>query len=216
MSEEPTSNKSNLGLVIGLIVIAAIAGYFVRGSMSPKPEVKNDESKMQPTAQVEPQPDKTSADWKISNAMSAAPESVSAEATVLDYPTEEGKDFITLRKGTNEWTCLPDDPSTPGNDPFCGDAQSMKWFSDYMAKKTPQISQPGLAYMLQGGSDASNTDPFAKVPATGESWMKASAHVMIFTTTPPDPKVYGTNPDAGGPWVMWANTPYAHLMMPVK
>jgi hypothetical protein len=25
----------------------------------------------------------------------------------------------------------------------------------------------------------------------------------------------GTDPDSGKPWVMWAGTPYQHIMMPV-
>jgi hypothetical protein len=29
-----------------------------------------------------------------------------------------------LRKGTGEWTCVPDYPSTPGNDPMCLDPKS--------------------------------------------------------------------------------------------
>ena len=163
-----------------------------------------------------PPADHTSAEWKIQNALSAAPESISAQASVLDWPSEEGKDLSTLKEGTSAWTCLPDDPGTPGNDPVCVDAQAMQWFGAYMSKKQPKIAQAGLAYMLQGGSDASNVDPFAKAPAEGEDWMDAPPHVMIFPTTPPDPKIYGTDPHAGGPWVMWANTPYAHLMMPVQ
>jgi hypothetical protein len=70
--------------------------------------------------------------------------------------------------------------------------------------------------MLQGASDASNTDPFAKHPAAGEDWVNAPLHLMVFPTGELDPKVYGTDPNTGAPWIMFANTPYQHLMIPVK
>ncbi len=50
---------------------------------------------------------------QIKSAMSAAPTSVSAEAAIVDWNMNE------LRAGTNGWTCLPDRPDTPGNDPWC-------------------------------------------------------------------------------------------------
>lgn len=54
-----------------------------------------------------------STEWKIQNAMSAAPRSISKAATVLDWPAKEGGDMVVLRKGTNDWTCIVDDPGTP-------------------------------------------------------------------------------------------------------
>ena len=38
----------------------------------------------------------------------------------------------------------------------------------FVAGEEPNTQVVGLAYMLQGGSDASNTDPFATEPAEGE------------------------------------------------
>jgi hypothetical protein len=147
--------------------------------------------------------------------MSAAPESIAKDATVLDWPATATGDLVTLRKGTNGWTCLPDQPFSPGNDPICADGNAMTWFGAYMQKKQPSIAQAGIAYMLQGGSDASNTDPFAMEPAKGDEWMNAPPHVMIFPSGKLDPKVYGTDMN-GGPWIMWSGTPYQHLMVPVK
>jgi hypothetical protein len=48
-----------------------------------------------------------------SAADSAAPASLSKNATIMD---REGK---VLRKGTNGWMCVPDNPDTPGTDPMC-------------------------------------------------------------------------------------------------
>jgi hypothetical protein len=72
-----------------------------------------------------------------------------------------------------------------------------------------------LAYMLQGGSDASNTDPFATEPAPGDAWMASPPHVMILLPEAIDQTVFTTDHANGGPWVMWAGTPYEHLMVPV-
>lgn len=153
-------------------------------------------------------------EWKIQSAMSAAPSDIAEAATIADWPGEDGK-LPELRKGGNGWTCLPDYPASPGNDPICADVPAMEWFQSYMQKKTPDIKQAGIAYMLQGGSDPSNTDPFAEAPAPGEDWMSAPPHIMVFPTEKLDAKVYGTAMN-GGPWIMWAGTPYEHLMIPVR
>lgn len=85
-----------------------------------------------------------------------------------------------------------------------------------MKQEDPALTQAGIAYMLQGGSDASNTDPFATEPAPGEEWMSAPAHVMMFPAGKLDPEVYGIDPNSGKPWIMYAGTAYEHLMIPVK
>ena len=48
-----------------------------------------------------------------------------------------------------------------------------------MAREQPQVEALGLAYMLSGGSDASNTDPFATEPAPGSTWIDSGPHVML-------------------------------------
>lgn len=154
--------------------------------------------------------------WKIQNATSAAPASISKNATVLDWPEKEGGEPTVLRKGTNEWTCFPDDPSTPGNDPMCLDKTWLEWAKAWMAKKDFGPTVPGIGYMLQGGSTASNTDPFATTPAPGERWMKEQPHVMVIVPRKLDPKNHSSDPHSGGPWIMWGGTPYEHLMVPIK
>lgn len=153
---------------------------------------------------------------KIQNAMSAAPRAVAKDATILDYPATAGGEMPVLRKGTNEWTCLPDDPSTPANDPMCLDKNATQWAQAWMTKKEPKLSAVGIGYMLQGGDSASNTDPFAKKPTPGESWMKEPPHIMVFPAGKLDSSVYSTNMHSGGPWIMWGGTPYEHLMVPVR
>ncbi|MBK8050953.1 MAG: hypothetical protein IPK16_29965 [Anaerolineales bacterium] len=95
---------------------------------------------------------------QIANAMSAAPMAVAKDATIMGFPTE-GAEMVVLRKGTNEWTCFADWPASPTNDPQCNDSVWTAWTIAFWAGKAPEVTQPGLAYMLQGGDDTSNTDP---------------------------------------------------------
>ena len=196
--------------VLGTLLIAACAP----GQQPPEKErtgmMKNESASVMSTATKS-----STVGKKITNAMSAAPTMIAKDATVLDWPEKEGGDFAELRKGTSGWTCLPDNPVSPGNDPICVDGSAMAWFQAYLTKKNPHIAQAGIGYMLQGGSDASNTDPFAEKPAAGEEWMNAPPHIMIFPNGKLDTKVYGTSMN-GGPWIMWADTPYQHLMVPVQ
>ncbi len=195
-------------MAVGLLALATPAGAQAQAPAAPKAgEVKKAEP-AKPAARTK--------EWKIQNALSAAPRAIAKDATVMDHPEKEGGELVLLRKGTNEWTCLPDDPHTPGNDPMCLDKNAVVWAQAWMGKKEPKLSGPGIGYMLQGGSDASNTDPFAKQPKAGEKWVPAPPHVMVFPTGKLDAQVYGTDHRSGRPWVMWAGTPYEHLMVPVR
>lgn len=153
---------------------------------------------------------------KIQNAMSAAPSSISKNATILDWPSKEGEQMPTLRQGKNGWTCLPDMPDTPGNDPMCLDEPWMMWADAWMHKKPLTNAKMGFGYMLQQNTAESNTDPYAKGPAADNEWMeKGVPHLMVLV--PDDKNLQGlpTDPHQGGPWVMWRNTPYVHVMAPM-
>ena len=72
-------------------------------------------------------------------------------------------------------------------------------------------------YMLEGGTDASNTDPYATKPTAENDWVKTGPHIMVVGSKEilagyPS----GASPDTAAPYVMWAGTPYAHLMVPVE
>jgi hypothetical protein len=152
---------------------------------------------------------------KIENAMSAAPMSVSEEATILDNELDANGEFVVLREGSNGWYCSPDPLTTPTNDPWCYDEVWLAWSYAFLAGEEPNTTVVGFAYMLQGGSDASNTDPFAPEPAAGEDWVISPPHVMLLLPGPIDQTVYSTDHTGPGPWIMWAGTPYEHIMMPV-
>jgi hypothetical protein len=153
---------------------------------------------------------------KIANAVQAGPSSVSARATVLDWPAKEGAAPEVLRAGTNGWTCFPDWPVSKGNDPLCVDETWVKWFEAYMAQKPPVVTKVGIGYMIApGGGWASNTDPFAMKETMDNHWGHHQPHLMIVVPDAKSLAGISTDPKNGGPYVMFAGTPYAHIMAPI-
>jgi hypothetical protein len=152
----------------------------------------------------------------IASAESAAPANVAKSATIVTMDAD-GK-MHTLRKGTNNFTCMPDNPATPGPDPMCMDQASMDWLHAYLTHGTPPSGKVGFMYMLAGGTDASNTDPYATKPTATNHWIKTGPHVMIVgaDATFYDGYPKSADPDTSVPYVMWAGTPYQHLMAPVR
>lgn len=145
----------------------------------------------------------------IADALSAAPASVAADATVM------GHDGRMLRKGTSDWVCMPDLPDLPNDTPMCLDAPWRTFIDAWMKKQTPIVDRIGFGYMLQGDMPVSSTDPFATAPTPTNQWIADGApHVMILI---PDLRLLNslsTDPRNGGPFVMWKGTPYAHVMVP--
>ena len=149
----------------------------------------------------------------IKSAMSAAPEEVSKDATIVAM--DEKMNMRTLKPGTNGWTCMPDGPS-PGVDPMCLDKNGMEWAHAWLARKDPPKDKMGFGYMLMGGSDASNTDPFARSPKPADQWVDTGPHVMVLNIGNRFDGYPTTSDNTKRPYVMFPNTPYAHLMIPVK
>jgi hypothetical protein len=151
----------------------------------------------------------------IASAESAAPASVSKAATIVTM--EADGSMKELRKGTNGFTCMPDSPTTPGPDPMCFDANAGEFVMAWAGHKAPPTDKAGVMYMLAGGTDASNTDPYATKPTEGGDWIHTGPHMMVVGSAA-SLKGYpsGPNPDTKAPYVMWAGTPYAHLMIPVS
>jgi hypothetical protein len=185
--------RSDLRVIVTLLVAAAAAACG-------RPAESQDATAM------------PSADDRIALAMQAAPPSISAQARIVDF--DANGELVELRPGTNGWMCLPNDPNTPGEDPMCLDGLWQEWVDAWINKRTPAVRGVGIAYMLRGGTSASNTDPFAQQPAPGGDWMHDPPHIMVIV---PDPRTLDSFPDehsVGRPWVMFKGTPYAHLMVP--
>jgi len=164
-----------------------------------------------------PGPAPGTTEWKIQNALSAGPPAITAQAAVMDWPASEGGAMTELRPGSNGWACMPDVPTTPGTDPMCLDGQFAAWAGAWQGRTKPALTGVGVSYMLAGGSDASNTDPYATEPDPQTGWIESGPHVMIVGA---DAMMAGyprgADPDTSVPYVMWADTPYVHLMIPVE
>jgi hypothetical protein len=73
----------------------------------------------------------------------------------------------------------------------------------------------GIGYSLADAAVTSNATPYADAPANEEDWIWAPPHIAIFN----DPAAmegypHEPDPDVNRPFVMWYDTPYAHLMLP--
>jgi len=147
----------------------------------------------------------------IESAMSAAPESISANATIMDW------NFSVIKEGSNGWTCLPDRPDTPGNDPWCVDDPWVNFLRAYVKKEKPSYTEIGFAYMLMGDTPVSNADPYATEATGPDDWVTdLGPHLMILNPDLDLLKGISTDHLSGGPWVMWPDTPYAHIMVPLE
>ena len=144
----------------------------------------------------------------IANALRAAPASITDHAAVMDWSG------TMLREGTNGWVCLPDPPNLE-DAPMCMDGPWMAWADAWQKKAPVAIDAAGVAYMLVGDAGASNVDPYATGPTDDNEWVVSGPHLMLIVPDPAALDGITVDPDQGGPWVMWKDTPYAHVMIPV-
>jgi hypothetical protein len=147
---------------------------------------------------------------KIKRAISAGPPQITQGAQIVEMDAKGNT--TVLREASNGWTCFTGRPGVPGDNAECDDAAAMQWNADWMAHKKPTNTQPGITYMFAGGTDWSASDPYA-ISGTP---INEPPHWMIMW--PFDPKTTGL-PDKvkmTGTWIMWAGTPYAHLMINQK
>jgi hypothetical protein len=145
---------------------------------------------------------------KVAQAKSAAPASISAKATVV-----VGGDVVA--KGSNGWTCMPD--TMPGDGAaMCNDGMWMQMMTALGGKQDFNATGIGISYMLQGdiGAGVSNSDPYHPDPKKAADYIELGPHLMIIV---PRELLKGItdDPASGGPFVMWKDTPYAHIMVPV-
>jgi len=146
----------------------------------------------------------------IRSALSAAPATLRDTVRVADFNGN------VLRDGPPGYTCLPAPPGIAG--PMCVDEVWMQWIQAWSKKEPFTPPRVALAYMLAGDSPdggASNTEPHATTPTATNDWMVEGPHVMILTPDAATLQAIGPRHHDGGPYVMWAGTPYAHIMVPV-
>jgi hypothetical protein len=196
-----------------VFLVAALLGACSQPSAPPAAEAPKSEQPPSTAPAVGPVSPPTTDDEMLKSAMSAAPDEVSKDATIVAMDAK--MNMRTIRPGNNGWTCMPDGPS-PGVDPMCLDQNGMAWAHAWLSHTDPPKDKMGFGYMLMGGSDASNTDPFATTPKPGDQWVDTGSHVMVLNIGDRFAG-YPTTPDnTKRPYIMYPNTPYAHLMIPVK
>ena len=147
---------------------------------------------------------------KIADALRAAPAFITQDATVLDWPLARGGEYRVLRKGSNEWTCLPAIPGYSHDEPGCFDPIFLRWIQDSLAGRTPQIDRIGISYMYLGAWVKS---------AKGSSGQEFHVGPHLMVVSPHQDDFQGLNRDGsnGKPYV--AHLPghtELYLVMPIR
>lgn len=148
-------------------------------------------------------------DKLIAHARAAAPAAVSADATIVI----NGEVAV---EGSNGWTCMPE--VFPGDGAsVCVDAVWGEMMGALGAKEAFAASKVGISYMLLGdaGGGVSNSDPYHEDPKNADDYVETGPHLMVIV---PKEALQGMSddPSTGGPYVMWKDTDYAHIMIPVE
>lgn len=161
---------------------------------------------------------------QIAAAVLAAPEDRRAAATVLGY--DEKGELVTLRKGSNEFVCLADDPHAQGFSVACyhqdlepymargrelrakgiknqREINDTRW-TEVKAGSLTMPKEPRTLYVLSGTS----YDAAAGVVA-GE-YLRWVIYVPFATA---ESTGLATKPVENGPWLMDPGTPGAHIMI---
>jgi hypothetical protein len=144
-------------------------------------------------------------------ALSAAPARVSKAAGVMIYGAD-GK-LTEVRKSTNGFVCIPTVMNLPEPDPMCLDAASHQWLTDISNNAPkPTNTVPGIAYMARGGS---HFEKDGKVVMSGEGAkvVKEPPHWMVMWPFDAAASQLPTAPNASGVYIMFHDSPYAHLMI---
>jgi hypothetical protein len=147
----------------------------------------------------------------IRAAEAGAPRSISGEATVARIESD-GK-TTNLREGTNGFTCLilPDGSDAPA----CGDQNATAWLTAAFTKQPkPPNTEPGVAYMMRGGTHFETPDgKIVMEKSANTRTVKEPPHWMLLWPVDPAASGLPTRPNPMGVYVMFAGTPYAHLMV---
>jgi hypothetical protein len=137
-------------------------------------------------------------EWKIANALSAGPASITDHATVIDWPAHPTNGMSqgrVLRLGSNGWTCMPDVPGRPQHDPMCVDETMMTWLDATLTGQKPDIDRVGLSYMLMGETRQGQGATPAKDPSEVKQWFTVGPHVMIVLPDSAKGALRGINQD---------------------
>jgi hypothetical protein len=146
----------------------------------------------------------------IKLAESGAPGAVSGQAAIARIDPK-AKTVTQVRAGSNGFTCSV---TSDTHAPYCGDKNAWAWFvAGGTRQPKPPNTEPGISYMMQGGVHYETP--------SGESVMEKGAntkdvkapHWMLMWPVDPAASGLPTKPNPSGVYIMFAGTPYAHLMI---
>ena len=160
------------------------------------------------------------AEWQIEAYGSAAPDFIGDFATII------GSDGTVLREGSNGWTCQSGNPRTAPKMgwksahqamPVCHDDEGMKWMMAFMQGKKPDMERDSYMWMLHGDVGEDNTTPAVinKSDSKSGHWIESGPHLMLMPKDPKSLQNFSTDFTTGAPYVMFAGTDFAHLMIPM-
>ena len=167
----------------------------------------------------EPNVSHDSDEWQIWAYSKAAPDFIGEFATIV------GGDGKVIREGSNGWTCtatleMPEGGfETPqhGNT-LCADEEGFNWAEAYMTGGKPNMKRDAYIWMLNGdmGEDNTKAGVLNKEDSAEGEWIESGAHLMLMPKDPSSLDGQTTDFNSGAPYVMFAGTDYAHLMIPVE
>ncbi|HXQ28357.1 MAG TPA: hypothetical protein VN848_03730 [Gemmatimonadales bacterium] len=148
----------------------------------------------------------------VKAAESGASADIASKAAIVRLDAKGATTVV--RAGTNGFTCtvgVPGDPTAP----FCADANAWTWLvSAVTGQPKPTNSAPGIAYMAQGGVHyESATRDVVMMPNATTHPVKEPPHWMLMWAFDPATSGLPTKENASGVYIMFAGTPYAHLMI---
>ena len=162
---------------------------------------------------------------QISGAVSPAPDSLKAGATVLGYDAA-GK-LVTIRQGSNNLICLADNPASKDFHPACYQkelepfmargralrAQGLKHaaidsvrYDEIMSGALRMPPRPTTLYEYYGKKE--NFDS-----TTGKVTGASAVYVVYTPYATEESSGLSTVPLPGGPWLMYPGKPWAHVMI---
>lgn len=144
-------------------------------------------------------------------ALSGAPSHIAKDAGVMIYAAD-GK-LTEVKKSGNGFTCIPTVMNLPEPDPMCMDAAVHQWMTDLINQAPkPTNAVPGIAYMARGGSHYEK-DGTVVMSGEGAKIVSEPPHWMVMWPFDAQTTKLPTKPNPSGVYIMFAGTPYAHLMV---
>ena len=165
------------------------------------------------------------AELQIAGAVTAAPEAMRSDATVLGYTNYHR--LTVLRQGTGEMVCLADDPSAASwhvacyhkdLEPFMAMGRDLeaqgKTNQEIKAARKDAIKAgtlkmpdgPRALYNLYAPADSIDSK-------TGIARSPEALQVVYIPYATEETTGLPTKPEKGKPWIMGAGEPWAHIMI---